>query len=85
MINPDDVSVTPARNGNSLEACERQFDDAIRAAERTGQWPAKVAKARDDMPRDVVESTAQKYRDAGWEVSTSDRRHRAVIDHPNRK
>lgn len=71
MIKPSEVNTEsrPSHAPEHLEACERQFDAAIRAAERIGKWPAVVGQMRDAMPSSAIQATAEAYRQVGWTVT----------------
>lgn len=72
MLKPEDIKyihpITVATTQD--QECELQFDEAIRRAAETGEWPAIVSSYRDGMHLDTVDRVAKLYRDAGWLVET---------------
>lgn len=69
MIKPSELQDAPPKYTQAhMDELERQFDAAIRTAEASGKWPAKVPDYRDNMPEEAVEATAARYREVGWVV-----------------
>lgn len=87
MIKPSDVktpTAPPVHNQANIDACEADFDAAIRRAEDAGVWPATVRDTRDGMPTAVIALVVQRYVDAGWTASVGGARGvRATIDLPH--
>jgi hypothetical protein len=71
MIKPSEIKPAnaPFHTQEQLESLEERFDAAIRSADRTGQWPAVVGRARDAMPYSAIEAVVGKYKAEGWVVS----------------
>lgn len=71
MLKPSDVNLNIiTQDSRSLKAIEDQFDKAIREAETSGNWPARVPNARDGATTTEVEAVIARYRAEGWTVST---------------
>jgi hypothetical protein len=66
MIRPEEVKLTSDKRNERLAAIEAQFDDAIRKAEASGEWPAIVPNWRDGATDEEVSSVIDKYAAAGW-------------------
>lgn len=78
MIKPTDVDFKTHFDPERMALLEESFDSAIRLAEIAGQWPAIVGHKRDMSTAAEIKATIEKYRDAGWDVTTSNQ-HRAII------
>lgn len=84
MITPDQVTPIGSKHplyDEQFRALERATDRAIRHADRTGNWPAVVARRSsaalasaasdvpdDDTPGSVIYDVAKMYTEAGWKV-----------------
>lgn len=86
MLKPSDIDLSSVKlNSHRLVKIEESFDEAIRRAQKSGEWPARVDNARDTASDAEVEHVADRYRAEGWKVVTGQRGERALIDHPDRK
>lgn len=86
MLKPNEVRIAPSIPQAELDALEQQFDDAIRRAEESGEWPAKVRTKRDMVSPAAIRATINRYRAANWfVVEGGGEGIRATIDHPDRE
>lgn len=86
MIRPEEVKLTSDKRNALLAAIEEQFDEAIRKAEASGEWPAIVRHRQDGANYYDVSVVIAKYIDAGWKFDQfgygRGRDNRAVILRP---
>jgi hypothetical protein len=83
MIRPEEVKLISDKLDARLAALEAQFDEAIRKAEASGEWPAIVPHRRDGATISELLTVEDKYIAAGWRFSAArDHDYRAVILRP---
>jgi len=74
----------PPPDPKQVAELTKAFNNAIRAAEASGVWPAVVPQSRDAMTRATIEFVAAAFGGVGWEmnISPANLSARALIWHP---
>lgn len=71
MIHPSEVApvgTKAAGHDRDVGLLERLCDTAIRQADATGHWPARVGRPRTTIGELAIQEIHAKYRAAGWVV-----------------
>lgn len=71
MIRPDQVRQPGSKSADhdaQLSALENACDSAIRHADQTQNWPARVSSLRMRLSAEAIAETKAKYEAAGWRV-----------------
>lgn len=85
MLKPEDIKYINliVVDATQEQECELQFDEAIRKAAESGEWPAIVPKYRDGISPSTIARVALKYQNVGWIVTIIPGHYRALISKPD--
>ncbi len=86
MIKPDQLKTREAKSvehRRQAKLLEERCDSAIRRANETGDWPARVKTIRTQIGQGAIADVIAMYTAAGWQVTAGpDRDCYMTIDRP---